>query len=94
METNKGMCLNEIMQCAQNMLIVLNSMVDLIWGGGEPIWPLYEHETLHFEGEKDVHMSYVNIIVRQTTKCTPWICFHLELIVCFVSYKKWVPREK
>ena len=42
----KHMCLREIALCAQNMLIILGSIVNII---GTPIWPLNEHVNLHFD---------------------------------------------
>ena len=42
------------------MLTILGSMVDVNGGpgGGEPIWPLYEHKNLHFNNTLDIHMSF------------------------------------
>ena len=30
------------------------------WGGGEPKWPLNEHENIYFDNERDNHMSSRN----------------------------------
>ena len=33
-------------------------------------------------------------IMRQMATRVVWICYHLTLIVCFISYEKWMQREK
>ena len=40
------MCSQGIGLCAQNMLAIVGSIVDMIGG---PIWPFNEHEKLHFD---------------------------------------------
>ena len=39
------------------MLTILGPTVNMIGGGGQPIWPVNEHENLHFGNEWDVHMN-------------------------------------
>ena len=43
------MCLKEMALCAQNMLTILGSIVNII--GGTYIWPCDEHKNLHFDDE-------------------------------------------
>ena len=44
----KDVCLVEIGLCAQNVLTILSSIVNMI---GRLLWPLNEHESLPFENE-------------------------------------------
>ena len=46
----KDMCSSESRLRAQNIFIILSSIVNMIGGGG-PIWPLNEHEDPHFDNE-------------------------------------------
>lgn len=54
-EHQKDICWKDIDLCAQNMLTILDTMVNIIGGGA--IWSLTIVEDLHFEDEEDVHMS-------------------------------------
>ena len=40
---------------AQNMIVILGSIVNIIWkkgeGAGGAIWPFYEHKNIHFDNE-------------------------------------------
>ena len=47
-ELKKDTCLKESEEHAQNVEIILSSMVNMI---GEPIWPINKHENLHFDNE-------------------------------------------
>ena len=53
--TKYVMCLKEIGRCAQNMLTILGSTVNMI---GETIWLPNEHTNIHFDNESDIHMSF------------------------------------
>ena len=52
------MFLKEIGVRAQNMLIILSSIVNIIGGGR--LWPLNEHKNLHFDNERHIHMNFKN----------------------------------
>jgi hypothetical protein len=51
------MCLKEIGQCAQNMLTILGSTVNMIGG---TISLRNEHANLHVDNESHIHMSFKN----------------------------------
>ena len=48
-EYQKDMCLKEIGLYVQNMMTILSILVNII--GGEPIWPLNEHNNPYFDNE-------------------------------------------
>ena len=48
------MCFIEIGLCTHNMLIILGSIVNMI---GVNYMTLNEYENVHFDNEKDIHMS-------------------------------------
>jgi hypothetical protein len=49
------MWLKEIGPCAQNMLVILSSIVNMVGGF---VWPLNGHGNLYFDNEWDIHMSF------------------------------------
>jgi hypothetical protein len=53
----KDMCLKEIRLRAQNLLIFLGSVVNMIEGS---CMTITDHESLHFDNELDIHMSSEN----------------------------------
>ena len=58
-ETKKTRVLKKIGLHAQNMIIILDSIVN-ITGGVGPIWPFNKHKNLHFDNAHDIHMSSKN----------------------------------
>lgn len=50
------MFVNKIRLRVQNMIIILGLIVNVI-GGGELIWSFIEHDNLHFDNDKNIHMS-------------------------------------
>jgi hypothetical protein len=76
---------------AQTMLTILGSIVNINWD--RSIWSLNEHKNLHFDNEKDIHMSSENLRGKWL-----WAWFgyanQFALIACFISYEKWAQGEK
>ena len=58
-----------------------------------PIWTLNEHENLHFDNGLDNHVSYKKLVV-QMLQMQFGIANQVVLVVCFISYKKWVQIEQ
>ena len=68
------------------MLTILSSITNEKIGreGGTRISTLIMNKIIHM----------ISIIMRQIDTCMIWIANHLTLVACFISYKKWVQREK
>ena len=52
-----------------------------------PICPCNDHVILHFVDEYDIHMSFKN---HEESGYWHKLDLLLALILCFISYKKWV----
>ena len=73
------------------MLTILGSLVNMIWGG-DAIEPLDEHINLHFNNGIS---SYEPWNLWYNWLWAQWgFANSLARIACFISYKKWVLREK
>ena len=75
------------------MIIILCSIVNVIWGWGDAIQPFNEHKNLHFDNELNIHMSSQN---HEESGYGLFCGFAkpLVLIAHFISWEKWVGREK
>ena len=85
-----GLCYDKgILASTLVLLTILGPWVKMIGG---PIWPLNECENLHFENEWDIHMSSKNY--EENGCYRHGLDLHLAQITSFISYEKWVQREK
>ena len=86
----KEVCSREIGQHAQTMPTILGSIVNINWD--RSIWSLNEHNNLHFDNEKDIHVSSENLRGKWLRA---WFGFanQFALIACFISYEKWAQGE-
>ena len=83
----KGMSFKGIILCVQTILINLGSLVNIIWGGGlGSRCPLNEQGIFIMIIYKI--FTCAPKIMMQITMGTIWICNHLTLIVCVVSFEK------
>ena len=51
------------------MITILGSIVEIIRGAGEPLWPFTEHKNLHFDNEFTQALK----IVRKVAMASIWI---------------------
>ena len=56
-KTQNGMCLKEIALRAQNVTIILGSLVTIV---KRSLWPFNEHENIHIDNQQYIHMRFEN----------------------------------
>jgi hypothetical protein len=78
------MYFKEIGLHAQNMLIILGSIINIF--GGETYMIFEELKNLHFEDEEDIHMSSKNYVENGYRNIA------LDLLI--ISHEKWVQRDR
>ena len=84
----KTTCIGKRLDYVVQILLFLPNIIVNIFGERGVVQSFYNIENLHIDDRQDIHMS--SIFTREVVTCTMWICSSLALIVCFMSYEKWV----